>query len=157
MSDIEDRDEIVSEIRIAARPERVFQALVDPEQVPRWWGRQGAYGCTSFSADLRAGDKWRCAGVGGRDGAFEITGEIVSIDPPRLLVYTWTASWTGPVTTTVRWELIPVEGGTLVRVRHSGLAAHPELAESYRGWPGILGWLGAFVEGGGITDWQKAS
>ena len=29
-------EEIVSEIRIAAPPERVFQALVDPLQVVQW-------------------------------------------------------------------------------------------------------------------------
>lgn len=31
-----DADVIVSEIYIAAPPERVFQALVDSKQVPQW-------------------------------------------------------------------------------------------------------------------------
>jgi hypothetical protein len=35
-----DRDAIISEIYIAASPERVFQALVDPQQVVQWWGRR---------------------------------------------------------------------------------------------------------------------
>ena len=46
-------DAIVSEIQIAAQPERVFQALVDPQQVPQWWGQTGIYRCTKFHADLR--------------------------------------------------------------------------------------------------------
>ena len=33
-----DADAIVSEIPLAVRPERVFQALIDPEQVVQWWG-----------------------------------------------------------------------------------------------------------------------
>jgi uncharacterized protein YndB with AHSA1/START domain len=43
-----DADSIVSEITISAPPERVFQALVDPSQVLRWWGHTGIYRCTEF-------------------------------------------------------------------------------------------------------------
>ena len=50
-------DAIISEIEIAAPPERVFQALVDPDQVVEWWGQQGVYRCTEFNADVRAGGK----------------------------------------------------------------------------------------------------
>ena len=143
-----DHDAIVSEIDIAAQPERVFQALVDPVQVPQWWGQSGVYRCTKFEADLRAGGRWRSAGVGPDGGTFEITGEYLEVEPPRLLVYTWVASWTGDVQTTVRWELDQTSDGTLVRIRHSGLAAHPEVAQSYRGWPRMLTWVRAFVETG---------
>lgn len=38
-----DDDVIDAEIFIAAPPERVFQALTDPEQMPKWWGQQGTY------------------------------------------------------------------------------------------------------------------
>jgi uncharacterized protein YndB with AHSA1/START domain len=150
-----DADTIVSEIQIAAPPERVFQALVDPRQVVQWWGQTGVYRCTEFHADLRAGGKWRSAGVDGGGRAFEVSGEYLEVHPPRLLVYTWVASWTGDVKTTVRWELEPTNQGTLVRIRHSGLAAHPEVAQSYRGWPRMLGWLQAFLESGEAVDDRK--
>ncbi len=42
-------DEIVSEIEIAAKPERVFSAIVDPAQVLQWWGRAGVLHLRSFS------------------------------------------------------------------------------------------------------------
>lgn len=87
----------------------------------------------------------------GDGGQFTVTGEYMEIDSPRLLVYSWVASWTGDVKTTVRWELEPVNNGTLVRIRHSGLAAHPEVAQSYRGWPRMLGWLQAYIEKGETT------
>jgi uncharacterized protein YndB with AHSA1/START domain len=32
-----DQDAIVSDVHIAAPPERVFQALIDPQQLMRWW------------------------------------------------------------------------------------------------------------------------
>ena len=148
-------DEIVSEIHIAAPPERVFQALVDPSQVPNWWGEKGTYRCTEFHCDLRLGGKWRTIGVSADGQNFEASGEYLEIDPPRLLVYSWVASWTGEIKTAVRWELEPASKGTLVRIRHYGLAAHPELAKSYSGWPRILGWLQALLERGETVDTRK--
>lgn len=148
-------DEIVSEIHIAAPPERVFEALIDPKQVVKWWGQEGVYRSTEFSADLRVGGKWRIGGVGPDGGKFEVTGEYVEIERPRLIVYTWVASWTGTAKTTVRWELTPESKGTLVRIRHSGLSAYPEIAQSYRGWPRMLGWLQGFLQSGETVESRK--
>lgn len=145
-------DSIVVEIHIAAPTERVFQALVDPQQVLQWWGRQGVYRSTEFHSDLRPGGKWRTVGVNAEGGKFEASGEYLEISRPHLLVYSWVASWTGEVKTTVRWELRQDNQGTLVRLRHYGLAARPELGKSYSGWPRMLGWLEAFLERGETVD-----
>ncbi len=150
-----DADELMNEIEIAAPPEKVFQALVDPSQVTKWWGKTGMYRCTEFQSNLRPGGKWRNAGITGEGGAYEAVGEYLIVDPPRLLVHTWMASWTGDAKTTVRWELEPTKKGTLVRIRHSGLSARPELAKSYSGWPTILGWLQASMERGETMDDRK--
>ena len=58
-------DDIVSEIRIAAPRERVFQALADPLQVVQWWGQAGIYRCKQFESHLRVGGAWRSIGVDG--------------------------------------------------------------------------------------------
>lgn len=142
-------DAIVTEIHIEAPPARVFQALIDPAQVPQWWGQSEIYQCTEFQADLRVGGKWRAAGTAGNDGRFEVFGEFVEVNPPLLLAYTWTASWTGDTRTAVRWELEPEGRGTRVRIIHSGFAGRPELAQSYRGWPRMLEWLRVYLEGSG--------
>jgi len=152
-----DGDAVVSEIHIAAPPERVFQALVDPVQVPQWWGQEGIYRCQSFVSDLRPGGKWCNRGIGPDGSPFEIRGEYLEIDPPRLLVQTWIATWTGKAKTIVRWELMPLNGGTLIKIVHSGLSQHPGLAQSYRGWPRMLGWLQVFLERGETIDSRKAS
>ena len=34
-------DTIVTEIEVAAPPQRVFKALTDPKQLMRWWGEEG--------------------------------------------------------------------------------------------------------------------
>ncbi len=141
-------DSIVAEIHIAAPPERVFQALVDPSQVPKWWGQTGIYHCTEFHADPRPGGKWRTVGLDGQGRNFEVSGEFLEFVPGRMLVTTWVATWTGAAQTIVHWDLQRTSSGTLVRLTHSGLAAHPELAKAYQGWPRMLGWLRAFVESG---------
>ncbi|HEY3929040.1 MAG TPA: SRPBCC domain-containing protein [Candidatus Koribacter sp.] len=142
-------DEIVNEIDIAATPARVFQALVSAEQVPQWWGGKGgnqAYLCQKFESELRVGGKWRCSGITGSGGPFEVSGEYIDIDPPHKLSTTWIASWTGTAQTVVRWELTETNSGTHVVVRHSGLSRYPEIAQAYRGWPGMLRWLQALLE-----------
>ena len=93
--------------------------------------------------------------MGPENGPFTVEGEYVEVDSPRLLVYSWVASWTDDVKTTVRWDLEPVEKGTLLRIRHGGLSAHPEVAQSYRGWPRMLGWLQSFIEKGETIEMRK--
>lgn len=145
-------NEIVSEIQIAALPERVFEALVDPRQVVQWWGQKGVYQCREFHADVRSGGEWRSAGLDGQGNSFEVGGEFIAVDRPRLLSMTWVATWTGDLKTVVRWDLEAKNEGTLVRIRHSGFAAHPELTQAYRGWPRMLGWLQALIERGETVE-----
>jgi uncharacterized protein YndB with AHSA1/START domain len=80
----------------------------------------------------------------------------VEVDPPRLVSYTWVASWSGPLKTLVRIELESSEGGTLVRVRHSGFSTAPESVKGhYLGWQHVLGWMQAFVEKGETVATRK--
>jgi uncharacterized protein YndB with AHSA1/START domain len=153
-----DQDAVVAEIFIAAPPARVFQAISDPTQLPRWWGQDGLYHVTKSTMDVRPGGKWRSEGVGADGKSFYVEGEYLEVDPPRLLVHTWIASYDN-TNTVVRWELEPqsVHGlapngpkksgtGTLVRVRHEGFAGNLQSAKDHgEGWKRVLGWLEAFV------------
>jgi len=161
-----DQDVIQAEIFIAAPPERVFHALTDPRQVPQWWGQRGMYRTTEYEADLRPGGKWSSVGVNADGSPFRVEGEYLEVDPPRLLVHTWIASWTGSLKTIVRWELEPrdIHGlqhrgpqkmgtGTVVKLRHSGFAAKPDAIKSHsQGWIQVLGWMQAFMEKGETAD-----
>ncbi len=147
-----EKDAVVSEIQITTPLERVFDALIDPAQVMKWWGQKGIYFCKEFQADLRIGGAWRSSGLDGQGNRFEISGKILEIDRPRVLAYTWVASWTGDLETVVRWELEATGAGTRVRIRHSGFGAHPKAAQNYRGWPRMLGWLQALLERGETVD-----
>jgi uncharacterized protein YndB with AHSA1/START domain len=55
--------------------------------------------------ELRVGGAWKGIGVDGNGRQFELKGEYLELDPPRILSSTWVASWTGSAKTKVRWEL----------------------------------------------------
>src|ERR1700756_3184151 len=97
-----DQNTIEAEIFVAAPPERVFQALTDPSQMPRWWGQQGMYRITTFEADVRPGGKWSSVGVGADGTSFRVDGEYVEVDTPRRLVHTWIPSFSEHAKTVVR-------------------------------------------------------
>ena len=148
-----DQDAIVSEVEIAAPPERVFKALVDPAQLMTWWNSDQ---CKTeyFEMDARRGGKWR---FGTRKSTLDVNGvnqffchgEVLEYDPPRILAYTWIANWHDDKErrTTVRWELSPAGKGTKVRVTHSGLAQENVARKDYSGgWPGVVEALKKYVE-----------
>lgn len=135
-----DQDAIIAEIHIAAPAERVFRAICDAGTVLR-----RAPHLDVFEMDLRVGGKWRLElrmpkpyhGV----SVIKHDGEILEVDPPRLLAYTWFANFhTDPKhRSIVRWELTPTKNGTHVKVTHSGLASEPGARADYAGgWPGVL-------------------
>jgi uncharacterized protein YndB with AHSA1/START domain len=76
-------------------------------------------------------------------------GEILELDPPRLLVYTWLANFHNDLNhrSIVRWELTPTKTGTHVKLTHSGLASEPLSSQDYAGgWPGVLEELKTYLE-----------
>jgi uncharacterized protein YndB with AHSA1/START domain len=143
-----DFDRIVSEIDITAPPERVFKAIADAEEV-----RRRAPVLSAYEMDLRIGGRWRLEmrppekyqGV----DVIVHDGEILEFDPPRLLVFTWTANFHKDPKhkSIVRWELTPTKSGTHVKLTHSGLASEADAAKAYSGgWPGVLDELKTYVE-----------
>lgn len=165
-----DHDSIDAEIFIAAPPERVFQALTDPNQMPRWWGQQGMYRITEWKADLRPGGKWSSVGVGADGTSFRVDGEYLEVDPPRRLVHTWMPSYSDSLNTVVRWELEPREvhglqprgphkmgTGTMVKLQHRGFSGNAKAAADHgNGWKRVLGWMQAFLENDETVDTRPA-
>lgn len=154
-----DQNAVLAEIFIAAPPARVFQAISDPNQLPKWWRQEGLYEVTKSTMDLRPGGKWRSEGAGADGTAFWVEGEYLEVDPPRRLVHTWVSSYKG-VDTVVYWDLEPEPinalhpsgprksgTGTRVRLRQEGFAGNLESAKGHgEGWKRVLGWLQAFAE-----------
>jgi uncharacterized protein YndB with AHSA1/START domain len=144
-----DRDTVVSEIEIAAPPERVFQALVNRDQALRW-GTSESYETTQWDLDAHPGGSWRFTAKQLKSGKeYKHHGEVLEVDPPRLLCHTWLADFheVPSQRTIVRWELTPTKTGTRLKVTHSGLAPLPVSGKSYaEGWPSLLQHVKKFVE-----------
>jgi len=149
-----DQDVIITEIEIAAPPERVFQAITDPEQQRVWWksnalGKNNASRLKSLEMDARPGGEWSFSTETLQGISYDHHGKVLEIRPPHLLVYTWFRNFHEDLNheTIVRWELTPTPNGTKLKVTHSGLAQEPKARKDYRGgWPGVLQAIKNYVE-----------
>ncbi len=137
-------DTIKEEITINAPAERVFEALVDPNQRLRWWSH-GEFRMTHAESDPRPGGKWELH-VESPERKSSARGVYRSIERPRLLIFTWLADWYENATESlVRFDLTENAGVTTVRLKHSGLASEGDRAAT-TGWPHVLASLRTHVE-----------
>jgi uncharacterized protein YndB with AHSA1/START domain len=136
---------IYASIEISAPPDVVWDALTDPAQLTSWWGSPDTYRTFNWEVDLRPGGKWTSdsANVDGSQTG-RVHGEYREVERPRLLVFTWKASWDDFAETLIRVELAPATKGTHVKVRHSGFAERTASGTGHtEGWKRVLGWLSA--------------
>jgi uncharacterized protein YndB with AHSA1/START domain len=142
--DLEEKTmEKVFEIYIKTSPERLWEAITDPEMRAKYsfgvavqsnWTNGSAYeGITSASASPI------------------VAGENLEVDPPHRLVQSFNALWSDNVkregTSRVTWEIEQVEDSCRLTVIHDQLreGAHGEV---YGGWPQILSGLKTLLETG---------
>jgi uncharacterized protein YndB with AHSA1/START domain len=128
-------------VTIKAPAERIFAALTKPGELLKWWGAPGRFKIIHAECDLQTGGKWLIRVAS--DSAAEprcstVSGEYRTIDPPRLLTYTWIRESENYPETLVRWDLDVKDGFTTVRVTHSG--------RRNDGWPLIVKLLKAHIE-----------
>ena len=129
------------EVRIDAPPEEVFPFVVEPELLVRWMG-------AAYQGGGRAGEGYRLDIKG--DGTAVAVGEVVLVDPPRQVVFSW--GWEGmepvaPGSTTVTIDIEPDGAGTRVVLTHAGLPLGPDV-EHRTGWTHYLGRLTVAAAGG---------
>ncbi len=142
---------VVREIAIAARPETVWELLVDPEQAVKWMGMTASF-------DLRPGGLYQVDVIPGHTAR----GEFVEIDPPHRLVHTFgwepeSGSIVASGSTTIEYELVPDGDGTLLRFTHRDLPNVDAVASHAHGWDHYLERLALAATGGepGTDPWQS--
>ena len=134
--------EKVFEIYIRTTPERLWEAITDPQLRRRY-----SFGLEVHS-DWRAGSEYELSNP--QAGKMAI-GENLEVDPPRRLVQSFTALWSEEVQregrSRVTWEIEAVGDSCRLTVTHDQLRpdAHGEI---YGGWPQILSGLKTLLETG---------
>lgn len=80
-----DREVVITRV-IAAPRKRVFEAWIDPDQIPRWFSPEG-YRNETRSIDIRPGGSWRFVYIGPEDKRYENRMVFGRIEAPRCLKF----------------------------------------------------------------------
>jgi uncharacterized protein YndB with AHSA1/START domain len=135
---------VLASVEIAAPPERVFRAISSAE-IADWWGSAETYRVTRWTGEVRRGGWWRSEGVSADGKTFAVSGEILEVEPPSLLVQTWRYDSKPDDVTTVRFRIESIPGGSRLTVRHDGFRDRGSCESHGNGWERVLTWLAAFV------------
>jgi uncharacterized protein YndB with AHSA1/START domain len=135
--------EKVFEIYIRTTPERLWEAITDPEMRSRY-----TFG-VRVDSDWTAGSRYE-GNHPAAPGAL-LEGENLEVDPPNRLVQSYRALWSEDVqragTSRVTWEIEAVGDSCRLLVTHDQLPEGAN-AEIYGGWPQILSGLKTLLETG---------
>jgi uncharacterized protein YndB with AHSA1/START domain len=128
------------ETHIAAPRATVFAFLTDPQKIISWMGAEAA-------TDAQLGGLYLVKGVAGANVARGTFREVV---PVHRLAYSF--GWEGraevpPGSSLIEIDLIEEDGGTLLRMTHSGLPNASQCASHNKGWAHYLGRLGMAASG----------
>jgi DNA-binding transcriptional ArsR family regulator/uncharacterized protein YndB with AHSA1/START domain len=139
--------EKIFEIYIKTTPERLWEAITDS-------GLRAKYSFgVGVKSDWTPGSSYEAAHA--QAGMPISKGDNLEVDPPRRLVQSFTALWSGEVesegASRVEWDIEPVGDSCRLTVTHSELreGANNEL---YGGWPMILSGLKTLLETGELLD-----
>ncbi len=136
---------------IRASAARLFEAWTAPELLVSWWGPKGVR-CSHAEFDPRVGGKIRIANEMPDGSTLWILGELLEVEPPSKLVYTWRteparAAASVDERVTVRFEARGREE-TEVIVVHERIVDDETRSGHATGWEGCLD---------GLADWSERS
>jgi uncharacterized protein YndB with AHSA1/START domain len=127
------------EVEIAAPPATVFAFLTDPEKLLRWMGTQATLEPHPGGLYLLTVDDTAVA-----------RGRFTEVVPVHRLAYSF--GWEGrekvpPGSGLIEIDLIEQDGGTLLRMTHSGLPSAAHQASHAKGWIHYIGRLTKVASG----------
>jgi uncharacterized protein YndB with AHSA1/START domain len=136
--------EIVFRRRIRRPVEKVWAALTTPERLADWLA------AASIEPDLRVGARFTLRFAANE---YRMAGEIVELDPPRLIAWTWPdAAQPGAAPGVVRFELARDGDGCILTLTDGGAGMiHPNQAA---GWHTHLEGLASAADGV-FTAWDR--
>ena len=135
--------EKVFEIYIKTTPERLWEAITDPEIRAKYNFGAGCHSDWTPGARLEMGAE-KAGGLLGE-------GEVLEVDPPRRLVHTMIAFFSEEAkaegTSRVTWDIEPVGDSCRLTLTHDQMREGAN-NQIYGGWPMILSGLKTWLETG---------
>jgi uncharacterized protein YndB with AHSA1/START domain len=129
------------ETQIAAPPATVFAYLTDPQKILSWMGME-------VNTEPQPGGLYLIKGIGARDRTAR--GSFREVVPVHRLAYSF--GWDDddevpPGSGLIEIDLMDRDGGTLLRMTHSGLPNEEQYVNHGKGWTHYLGRLAVAASG----------
>jgi uncharacterized protein YndB with AHSA1/START domain/DNA-binding transcriptional ArsR family regulator len=139
-----DRPSFVYVTYIESTPERVWEALTDPDLTAEYWGHSNV-------SDWQAGSPWEHRRVDG-SGVADVTGTVLESVPPRRLAMTFDAPGEEPPPgpSKVTFDIDPHHEIVRLTITHENLADDSALKAASAGWPAVCANLKSLLETGHV-------
>jgi uncharacterized protein YndB with AHSA1/START domain len=134
----ETRPSLTLKRRLNARPEKVYAAWTNPENIVRWFGPAGVTpGSERATIDARVGGSYRLSFD--RDNEhYEVAGVYREMVPNERLVFSWAWHSTPERESLVTVSLKPDGNGTLLTLHHEQFFDAAGRDSHQQGWSGML-------------------
>lgn len=132
---------------IVTTPEKLWNALLDPELTKRYWANH------RNRSEWKKGSAWRHE-IYDDPGTVHVEGRVIETDPPRRLVISWARP--GEIDTEgrvsrVTFDVEPVAHSVRLTVTHDEL--DPDMLRGISGgWPAVLSSLKTMLETGSAIE-----
>jgi uncharacterized protein YndB with AHSA1/START domain/DNA-binding transcriptional ArsR family regulator len=139
-----DRPSYVYVTYIESSPERVWEALTDPNLTARYWGHSNV-------SDWQAGSPWEHRRTDG-SGIADVAGTVLESVPPRRLTMTFDSPGEAPLEgpSKVTFDIEPYHEIVRLTVTHENLADDSALEAVSAGWPAVCANLKSLLETGHV-------
>lgn len=143
-----DKTSFVYVTYIRATPEKVFEAITQPEIARRYWGHENV-------SDWKPGSGWQHVRAN-QERSVNVVGKVVEVSAPTRLVITWASpsQASDPESySRVSFDIEAYEDMVRLTVTHDELEAGSGMAKGIqRGWPIVLSSLKSLLETGQGID-----
>jgi uncharacterized protein YndB with AHSA1/START domain/DNA-binding transcriptional ArsR family regulator len=129
---------------IESTPERVWEALTDPDLTAQYWGHSNV-------SDWRVGSSWEHRRIDG-SGVADVVGTVLESEPPRRLTMTFDGPGEIPPSgpTKVTFDIEPYHEIVRLTVTHLNLTDDDAVKAVSLGWPAVCANLKSLLETGHV-------
>ncbi len=139
-----DKPQFVYVTYISTTPEKLWNALIDPEVTTKYWQHVNV-------SNWQPGAKWEHR-RSNKEGALQLVGNVIESSPPRRLILTWAApadEAREEQHTRVTFDIELLGSVVRLTVTHDRLEAGSEMLKGITaGWPKVLSSLKSLLEVG---------